>query len=177
MYHDFKPGAQQNTGNPLDLAIGDSESFFCVQSPQGETLYSRNGSFFLNAQNQIVTQGGYPLLGEAGPIAVPAGTARIHVATDGSVSADGNPIGRVQLNRFANLKGLTAVGPTLYSASPEAGRKTVVGTVIQGSRESSNVNPAEAMVQLIIGARYYDAAQRALRSIAETIQLNTRPQG
>lgn len=72
---------------------------------------------------------------------------------------------------------LTAAGPTLYTAPPEAGLAAAPGRVLQGYRETSNVQPADAMVQLIIGSRYYDAAQRSLRSLAETIQLNTRPQG
>ncbi len=48
---------------------------------------------------------------------------------------------------------------------------------MQGTREGSNIQPADAMVRLIIGARYYDAAQRSLRSLSESLQLNTRPQG
>jgi flagellar basal-body rod protein FlgF/flagellar basal-body rod protein FlgG len=49
--------------------------------------------------------------------------------------------------------------------------------VLQGFREGSNVQPADAMVRLIIGSRYYDAAQRSLRAISESVQLNTRPTG
>ena len=87
------------------------------------------------------------------------------------------PVGRLRLTRFADTTQLTSAGPSLYSAPPEASPQAAAGRVMQGYREGSNVQPAEAMVQLILGARYYDAAQRVLRTIAESVQLNTRPTG
>jgi flagellar basal-body rod protein FlgF len=68
------------------------------------------------------------------------------------------------------------VGPTLFRAGNQAGIQFVTGNVSQGVRESSNVNSAQAMVEMIAGSRYFEAAQRALRTLAESIQLNTRPQ-
>lgn len=174
-YHDFRPGPIQQTGHPYDLALGDPDRFFVLAGPNGP-IYTRNGCFNVNAQGRLVSQGGYALQSDQGNITIPEGTNRVVIASDGSITGDGQPLGTLRLVRFNNPQQLTAAGPTLYTASPQAGLQNVAGRVMQGAREGSNVQPADAMVRLIIGARYYDAAQRALRSMAETIQLNTRPQ-
>src|SRR5437763_4399362 len=126
-YVDFRPGALQHTGAPLDLAI-DGNDFFTLQGPDGH-LYTRNGTFRLNPQGQIVSQGGYALLGTGGPITIPSGAADITVARDGAVSAGGQPIGRIQLARFQDLSQLAPVGPTLFRAGPQAGLQTAAGGV------------------------------------------------
>lgn len=175
VYHDFRPGAAMQTGAPLDLTIAEPDQFFTVGGPDGRLL-TRNGTFRLNDQGQIVTQNGYLLLSDSnGPLAIPPTAGRIHIGGDGNVTADGAPVGRVRLVRVPDLKQLTAVGPTLYQPADDAAVTAVEGRVVQGYREGSNVNPAEAMVRMIIGNRYYEAAQRALRTIAESVQLNTRP--
>ncbi len=175
-YHDFRPGPLQQTGHTYDLALSDPDRFFVLDGPNGP-LYTRNGSFFRTAAGQLVSQAGYALQGEGGPLAVPANATQVVVAGDGSVSADGAPVGAVRLVRFADVSKLTAAGPTLYTAPPDAGATDAPGRVLQGYREGSNVQPADAMVRLIVASRYYDAAQRALRTISESVQLNTRPQG
>jgi len=176
VYHDFRPGPIQQTGNPNDLALGDPDRFFVLAGPNGP-LYTRNGTFFRNAQGQLVSQGGYVLQRDTGPVSFPPNTVELTIAADGSITADGQPLGFLQIVRFTNSSQLTAVGPTLYSAPPAAGLTPAPGRVMQGFREGSNVQPADAMVRLLIGTRYYDAAQRSLRAIAESIQLNTRPTG
>lgn len=175
-YHDFRPGALQQTGHPYDLALGEPDRFFVLAGPNGP-LYTRNGTFFRTSEGRLVSPGGYPLQGTNGAITVPPDVARVNIASDGSVLAGDQPLGSVSVVRFANPQALTAAGPTLYTAPPEAGVAPAPGRVLQGYREGSNVQPADAMVRLIIGARYYDAAQRALRSMSESLQLNTRPTG
>ncbi|MFM8274387.1 MAG: flagellar basal body rod C-terminal domain-containing protein, partial [Gemmata sp.] len=107
---------------------------------------------------------------------IPPDARQVNIATDGSITADGQPLGNVGIARFTNVQSLVAAGPTLYTAPPAAGLTPVPGRVMQGFREGSNIQPADAMVRLIIGSRYYDAAQRSLRAISESMQLNTRPQ-
>lgn len=175
-YHDFRPGPLQQTGHTYDLALSDPDRFFVLEGPNGP-LYTRNGTFFRTATGQLVSQAGYPLQGDAGALAVPPNATQVVVAGDGTVTADGAPAGTVRFVRFADPSRLTAAGPTLYTAPPEAGATNAPGRVLQGYREGSNVQPADAMVRLVIGSRYYDAAQRALRAISESVQLNTRPQG
>jgi flagellar basal body rod protein FlgG len=175
-YTDFRPGTLQPTGNPFDLALGEPDQFFVVQGPSGP-LYTRGGNFRLTPQGQVVTQAGHPLLGDGAPIAVPQNATTVNVASDGSVSADGVPVGRVRLVRFANLTQLVPAGPTHFTSPPSNPPQNVAGRVVQGFREASNVNPSEALVGMVTASRYYDAAQRVLRAIGESIQLNTRPQG
>lgn len=175
-YHDFRPGPIQQTGHPYDLALGEPDTFFTVTGPSGP-LYTRNGTFFRNSEGRLVTQAGYPLQGQNGPIAFPPETTQLVIGSDGSVTADNQPIGTLRLTRFTNPGQLTAAGPTLYTAPQQAGATDAPGRVLQGAREGSNVQPADAMVRLILGSRYYDAAQRSLRTISESLQLNTRPQG
>jgi flagellar basal-body rod protein FlgF len=174
-YHDFRPGAFQQTGRPTDLAIGEPDRFFVLGGPNGP-LYTRNGSFSLTPQGRLVSPGGYPLLGTNGPITIPPDRLRYNIAPDGTVTADNETVGQIRLVRFASPDQLTAAGPTLYTAPPAAGVANAAGRVMQGYREGSNVEPADAMVRMIIGARYYDAAQRSLRTMSESLQLNTRPQ-
>ncbi|HEX4613342.1 MAG TPA: flagellar hook basal-body protein [Urbifossiella sp.] len=175
VYHDFRPGPLRQTENPYDLALGEPDQFFTVRGPNGP-LYTKNGSFRPTPDGQLVTTAGYPLVGEDGPITIPPGTIRVVVASDGSVTADGEPSGQIRPVRFADPRQLTAAGPTLYTAPPGAGPVQTAGRVLQGYREGANAEPAEAMVRMIFVSRYFDAAQRALRSIAESVQLNTRPQ-
>jgi flagellar basal body rod protein FlgG len=173
-YNDFRPGPFQQTLHPYDLALSEPDQFFTLAGPNGP-VYTRNGTFRVTPDGGLVSQDGYALQGEEGPITVPPNTAQVQIAQDGNVTADGNPSGRIRPVRFTNLRALTAVGPTLYAAPPAAGLQQADGRVLQGFREGSNVNGAEAMVQMIVGARYYDAAQRSLRTISESVQLNTRP--
>jgi flagellar basal-body rod protein FlgF len=175
-YHDFRPGPLQQTGAPYDLALAEPDRFFVLAGPNGP-LYTRNGTFYRTAEGQLISPGGYALQGTNGAISFPPDANQIFIASDGSVTADGQPLGTINLVRFTNIQALTAAGPTLYTAPPEAGTQPAPGRVLQGFREGSNVQPADAMVRLIIGSRYYDAAQRSLRAISESIQLNTRPSG
>ncbi|MBX9582087.1 MAG: flagellar hook basal-body protein [Gemmataceae bacterium] len=174
-FNDFRPGPLQLTDNPFDLALSETDQFFTVRGPNGP-LYTRNGQFRITAEGRVVSPGGYPLLGEEGPVEVPPETRRVDVGVDGTVSADGQPVGRIRPARFADLRQLTAAGPTLYTAPPGVRPQETDGRVLQGYLERSNVEPADAMVRMIFGARFYDAAQRSLRTISESIQLDTRPQ-
>jgi flagellar hook-basal body protein len=98
-FTDFRPAALNLTGNPLDLALSEADQFFVVQGPSGP-LYTRDGGFRMTAGGRVVTTAGYPLLGEGGPVEVPPNAANINVATDGGVTADGVPAGRVRVVRI-----------------------------------------------------------------------------
>lgn len=175
-YTDFKPGPVQQTGNPFDLALSDPDQFFVVQGPSGP-MYTRDGAFRVTGDGQVLTQSGYPLMGDNGPVQVPPEAMVVNVTRDGSVSADNAPSGQVRVVRFADPSQLSAVGPVHFTAPQGVTPETAAPRIQQGAREASNVNAAQAMVGMIAGTRYYEAAQRALRTISESVQLNTRPQG
>lgn len=173
-YHDFRQGPTQYTGNTYDLALGEANRFFVLNGPNGP-IYTRNGTFHVTVDGVLVSQAGYPLQSENGSVTIPQDATRFNIASDGSLTANGEPLGRIRIVQFANLSQLTAAGPTLYSAPATAGAQNAPSRILVGYIEGSNVQPAETMVRMILGSRYYDAAQRSLRAIADAIQLNTRP--
>ncbi|WP_020473203.1 flagellar basal-body rod protein FlgF [Zavarzinella formosa] len=172
-YTDFKTGTLQHTGNPLDLAI-ETDGFFVLTTPGGP-VYTRSGNFRVTADGQLISQSGYPLQGQQGPVNVPPGST-IAVAPDGTVSADSVAVNQIRLVRFTNPAALQTAGDTTFKAPREAGAQPMERGVVQGFREASNVSPAEAMVALISGQRYFESTQRVIRAISDALQLNTRPQ-
>lgn len=182
-FNSFEPGPFETTGNPLDAAINDNgTTFFVVESPQGP-LYTRNGSFQLNEEGQLLTKSGLPVRGQGGPITIPPGTVRVQIAQDGTVLADaglgqpGVPVSNLELAQFTNPHQLRQIGPSLFQGGGGAIAATP-GTyrIEQGHREGSNVQVVNEMVSMIAGLRHYEAAQRALRAISDAVQQNTRPE-
>jgi len=173
-YVDFRPGTLQFTNAPLDFAV-EGDAFFTLQGPNG-SVYTRNGAFHLDNKGQIVSQAGYPVMGVGGPLTISPDAGPVSVSRDGTIKAGDQTVGQIQLTRFADVHQLQPAGPTLFRATKEAGAGTsTTSSVVQGYRESSNVQPAEAMVAMIAGARHFDAAQRALRAISDAIGMHTRP--
>lgn len=172
----FTQGQLTNTGEKLDIAI-QGDGFFEVQRPDGTIGYTRAGSFKLNAQGQVVTIDGMPIL--SGFQQVPAGS-EVNVSEDGQVtvrSSNGSQTFRLTLTRFANPAGLRSLGGNLYeetaaSGSPETGAPGEVGfgRTIQGYVEASNVNIVEEMVNLIIAQRAYEINSKSVQSSDEMLQ-------
>ena len=170
----FDPGAYQQTGNTLDVAI-QGEGFFTVEGPKGP-LYTRDGVFSLNSKGEILTTGGNKVLGTGGPLRVPAEATKITITQTGTVSADGAEVGRLRLVAFANLADLQRAGTTLFEAPRGVEPKTLEVKVTQGMRESSNVEVVGEMVTMIAGMRHYEACQHTLRALSDAIEQLTRPQ-
>jgi flagellar basal-body rod protein FlgF len=171
----METGSLQKTDNPLDAALSGN-AFFTVQGPNGP-VYTRNGSFQLNANGQLETRGGgYRVQGQGGALTIPTNASSINIAGDGTVSADGALVGQLQLASFDDPTALRRVGPTLFEGptpqTPAAGAVRVE----QGFRESSNVQPVQEMVSMMMGLRFYEAAQKAMQTMSDTIAQNTRPQ-
>ena len=135
-------------------------------------MYSRDGSFGLDSSGQMVTQNGYQL---EPAITVPANTLSVTVGSDGTVSAmvAGNnaptQIGNITLAQFVNPTGLESIGDNLYRESAASGTPQTdtpgtngVGTLIQGSLESSNVNVVEELVNMIETQRAYEMNSKAI---------------
>ena len=171
----FQAGEYQQTGNPLEMAV-KGEGFFSLQGPSG-TVYTRNGSFELNAEGRLQSKSGLAVNGTGGPITIPPGTARVNVGSDGSVSADGASVGQIGVTTFADPWQLVRVGPTLFEAPAGSGpQPSQAAQVLQGYREGANVGVIKEMVNLIAGSRYYEAAAKALRTLSDTLQQRTQPQ-
>ncbi len=164
-------GNIMQTGNSLDMAI-QGRGFFQILHPDGSIVYTRDGSFGMSSDGQIVDNNGYAL---EPAITVPANTLSITVGSDGVVSAlvSGNntptQIGTIELADFVNPTGLAAVGQNLFRETAASGAPTTaapgvdgVGTVNQGSLESSNVNVVEEMVNMIETQRAYEMNSKAI---------------
>ncbi len=168
--YDFTQGNLKQTSRPLDLAI-HGNAFFAVEGANGP-LYTRNGSFYVNPERQLVTIDGLRVLGGGGPIQLPNGasTETLHVSTDGRIYSGANEVGRLDLVRFSDPRLLESVGASLFAAPPEAGATEATAEVRQGFLAQSNGSSMNEMVRIIAASRHYEAAVKALSAIAESSQ-------
>lgn len=173
-YTSFDVGPIQQTGNPYDLAIAGN-AFFVVDGPSGP-LYTRNGSFQVNAAGELQTKSGLRVRGLGGPINIPPGARTISIGSDGGVMADGNRVGQIQLAAVDNPGLLRRAGVTLFEGPPPRPPAPGTARIEQGFREGSNVQVVQEMVSMMLGMRRYESAERALRTMHESVGLNTRPE-
>jgi flagellar basal-body rod protein FlgG len=172
-------GALQQTGNELDMAI-NGRGFFQIQMADGTIGYTRDGSFQKNSQGQIVNASGLLLIPN---IQIPENALSIEVATDGTVSvtlpgiADPQAIGQLELATFINPAGLSANGQNLLFETAASGAPQLavpgnngMGTISQTYVETSNVNVAEELVNMIVAQRAYELNSRAITTSDEMLQ-------
>jgi len=159
---DFSQGALQQTGNPLDVAI-NGDGFFCIQTPDG-VQYTRQGNFTLNPDGVLVSQDGYPVLGQGGEITLNKGTVAID--PQGRVSVDGDDVDQLQITDFSNRDLLEKAGSGRFMVTdPTAAGQPAVNTSLrQGYLETSNVNPVRSMTEMIETARAFQAYQKVIQS-------------
>jgi len=160
---DLTQGALRETGEPLDVAL-EGEGFLVVDGPDGR-LYTRNGQLSRDAQGRLVTSTGLPVLGDDDrPLVLPAG-ADPAIAADGTVTVGGRRIGRLAVVTLTDVR---KQGDNLFAGT--AGARPAGTGVRQRFLESSAVDPTRTMVDLIESMRSYEAGQRVLRAIDETLQ-------
>lgn len=153
---DLSPAELVPTGGTFDLAI-QGEGFFLVQTPQGERL-TRAGAFIPDADGNLVTADGYPLLDAGGaPLAVAPGAVAVAVARDGTMSVAGRPIGRIGLWQPADEASMRHEAGTLFSAA--AYEPAEGADILQGTLEGSNVNPVSEIARMIMVQRAYEMGQ------------------
>ena len=178
----FTQGSLVQTANHLDVAI-QGRGFFQILMPDGSVAYTRDGSYQMDAQGQVVTSSGYQL---QPAITIPANTQSITIGTDGTVSVmvAGNTaptnVGNIQLSDFINPTGLQPVGENLFketaaSGTPQTGTPglTGLGTLVQASLESSNVNVVEELVNMIETQRAYEMNSKAISTADQMMQFVT----
>ena len=175
----YTQGNLQQTSNNLDLAI-KGDGFFQVQMPDGTTAYTRDGSFQLNANGQMVTSNGYTVLPG---ITIPNNAQSLSIGNDGTVSvtlpAQTTPqtVGQLQLANFVNPAGLDPKGQNLFaetasSGTPNTGAPNAngLGALQQGFVETSNVNVVEELVQMIQTQRAYELNSKAVQTSDQMLQ-------
>lgn len=159
---DFSTGELAHTGRPLDLAI-NSDGFFELDA-NGATQFTRDGRFTLDGDGGLVTASGASVMSDSGgPIAIPAGTTSIVITDSGSVSADGQELGRLRIVRFDDTGELRKVGNSAY-VTDAAALPVDQPDVQQGYIENSNVNPIEEITRLIEVTRAYESVTKLLSS-------------
>jgi flagellar basal-body rod protein FlgF len=165
---DFSPGFLRQTGNPFDLAL-NGKGFFSVQSPDGE-LYTRRGNFSLSPEGVLVTQEGWPVMGDGGEIRV-AGrnsnrrTLEVTVGEDGVLQVNGSKVGRIRVSDFSAPDSLTKVNGCYFKPGSAAPEPMEDCRVAQGFLEMANVEAVQLMTEMIEIHRGYESYQRVIRSI------------
>jgi flagellar basal-body rod protein FlgF len=167
---DFSQGLLRSTGNPLDLAIS-GKGFFAVNGPSGP-LYTRDGSFRLASNGQLVTADGYAVRSTSGNSLTFAGTGSIQIAPDGTVTQDGAVTGQLQIADFTSTAGLVKHGSNYFQASdPSVAPSAAPGTSVeQGQLEASNAGSSESAVRLISVMRHFEMLQKAVTLAAQMNQ-------
>jgi flagellar basal-body rod protein FlgG len=175
----YTQGNLQQTSNNLDLAI-KGDGFFQIQMPDGTTNYTRDGSFQLNANGQVVTNNGYTVLPG---ITIPTNAQSLTIGADGTVTvtlpgqATPQSVGQIQLATFVNPAGLDPKGQNLFAETASSGTPNTgapnnngVGALQQGYVETSNVNVVEELVQMIQTQRAYELNSKAVQTSDQMLQ-------
>ena len=175
----FAQGTLQQTTSDFDIAV-KGKGFFQIQLPDGSTGYTRDGSFQVDANGQLVSSNGFVV--QPG-ITIPAAAQKVTVAQDGTVNvtlagqAAPQAVGQLQLANFVNPAGLEPRGQNLYaetaaSGAPQAGApgSNGLGTLHQGAVEGSNVNVVEELVSMIATQRAYELNSKAIQTSDQMLQ-------
>jgi flagellar basal-body rod protein FlgG len=173
-------GDFSQTGNQLDLAIS-GQGFFQILLPNGQTGYTRSGSFQVDAQGNVVTADGNAL---QPAITVPQNATAVTVGSDGTVSVtqpgqtQSQQVGSIQLALFVNPGGLNSTGNNIALETTASGAPIIgapggaegLGTVQQGMLEQSNVSVVDQFVQMIVAQRSYESNSRVVKAADEMMQ-------
>jgi len=164
---DGRPGPYQVTQNPFDLAL-QGEGYFVVATPEGDR-YTRAGHFQLAADGTLTTPEGYPVLSSGGPLTLPA-TAELRVTAGGEIRDERQVFGRLRVVRFEAESGaaLRHAGSGLFTtdAEPVDAAET---RVLQGVLEGPNVEPLQALVEMVTLLRHFEMNEKALHAQDETL--------
>ncbi|GAA0655489.1 flagellar basal-body rod protein FlgF [Brevundimonas lenta] len=161
---DFGQGALEQTGRTLDFAIEGEGAFFKLQYGGGEA-YTRDGAFTLDPEGRLTTEGGAIVQGDAGEIILDTTLGQPAVAADGTISQNGQPVGRLSVVRFDALAALEKGGDGLYrNASNAVAIEATDARVRQGMLEGSNVNPILEITNLIEIQRAYESVSKMIEN-------------
>lgn len=172
-------GAPQMTNNPYDLMI-NGEGHFGIIGPNGELKFTRDGSFNVDAQGNLVTRAGHKLFPG---ITIPSNIIRINISETGDIDAYSREsvepmgLGQIPIFTFVNPSGLRSEGGNLYSATAGSGQaiqskatENGAGSMLQGAIEASNVNVMNEMTDLIKAQRAYEMNSKVMGVADQMLQ-------
>lgn len=180
----IEQGASMETGGDLDLAI-EGKGYFEVTLPSGVSAYTRDGGLKRNAEGQVVTSDGYPVVPD---ITIPEDARSISINSDGEIYAyfddqvQPQQLGQLTITGFVNARGLEAIGSNLFLESPSSGAPFTstpgqdgLGTVRQGYLEASSVDPVKEITELIQAQRGYELNSKVISAadqmLGATVQV------
>jgi flagellar basal-body rod protein FlgG len=168
----YEQGTFQKTDQPFDLAITGDGYFQVRRANTGQTALTRDGSFQVNATGQLVTAEGDTLVP---PITLPRGVdpSTVTIGADGTLTAAGRRLGQIQLVTVPAPTGLAAAGNGYYTVTAASGgvRRATTATLQQGVLETSNVNLADAMVDMMDAQRSYSMASKAIHMQDQMMEI------
>lgn len=171
-YINFRQGSLKQTGNPLDVAL-EGEGFFEIQMPDGETAFSRDGSFKLNSDSEVVTSMGRRLLDTNGnPIQIPGNTEKITITPNGNVfDQDNQQIAQINIVQFENKQRLEEMGENMFRQGEDNPRIENPENVKlrQGVVETTNFSPVKQMTRMIEASRKYEMNSQILQQQNSTL--------
>lgn len=161
----FGQGALQRTDQPFDVAI-QGEGFIKVKLADGRQALTRDGSLHVDGTGKLVTSSGARV---QPPVTLPAGTdpSRVAIGPDGTISANGRALGRIQLVSVRSPQALQPAGDNAFIATPESGAARpapAATTLSQGALEMSNTDMADAMVAMIESQRAFQLTSKAIQT-------------
>lgn len=160
IYRSFQEGAFEQSNNDLDVAIS-GDGWLVVQTPDGDR-YTRNGQLKLDAEGQLVTPAGYPVLGEGGAITFSEQDTGIEIARDGTISTSQGNKDKLQLVAFENNAALKKQGETLFSTE-QLPAPAEDARVLQGVVEKSNVKPISELTRMMDTVRAYTSMAQTMK--------------
>jgi flagellar basal-body rod protein FlgF len=169
------PGLVENTGRALDVAL-NGKAMLAVQSLDGTEAYTRGGGLDLDAEGQLITRSGLPVLGDGGPITVPA-KARIDIGTDGTISGtvgSGRPQVLGKLKLVTPEERLTRGEDGLFRAASGDVAADPNARLQQGALEGSNVSAVETMIAMVTAARQFEQQMKMLQTAEQKEQAATK---
>jgi flagellar basal-body rod protein FlgF len=161
----FASGEMKHTGVPTDVAI-DGAGFFEVELPNGATAFTRDGEFRINAQGEVITKQGYPVLSTNGRLQVDRNNPNpVSISPTGEISQGLNAVGRIKLVGFSDPQLLQSIGNGLFAADhPDlAPDDAPAATLRQGFVEAANTTPMMEMANLMTSMRTFEANQRVIQ--------------
>ncbi len=169
--HDSRPGPMQTTGRSLDVAL-QGNAWLAVQGLDGAEAYTRAGALQLNAEGQLVTISGLPVLGDGGPITLP-NNATVEIASDGSITTSvgsGRPQQAGRLKLVVPETPLDRGADGLFRAADGDLQAEPSARLQGGALEGSNVSPIETMVAMISAARQFEHQMKMLKDAEQREQ-------
>jgi flagellar basal body rod protein FlgG len=162
----FQQGELRPTGNAMDFAL-EGKGFFAVQLPGGQTAYTRDGEFRLNAQGQLVTKQGFSVLTDSGgPVQLdPNNSGSLTISATGQISQGQEAKAKLQVVEFANPQQLTMINSGYFEANnaSAAAAPSPNTQVWQGFSEAANTSPTTEMASLITAMRMFESNQKVLQ--------------